>query len=109
MISDEALSDHAWAQAKYDNFRKFVRSLVPQEPRLEAWETWLLTIPLAVFLAGGDQELKGVREASDDAKRSAEAGLVLDRWALTYHFCIERICEADRKTLRRYINLFAAC
>ena len=59
MISDEALSDQAWAQAKYLNFRLFVRSLVPQEPKLAEWADWLDKLPLAVFLAGGDGELRG--------------------------------------------------
>ena len=104
------LTDHAWAQAKYDNFRLFVGTLVVQEPRLEEWASWLLTIPLSIFLAAGcGGELKGVREASDDAKSSEEAGLVLSRWGLTYGFDLEKITAGDKLRLTRYILLFASC
>ena len=106
--SDE-LSDQAWAQTKYSNFRLYVRSLTPQEPKLLAWADWLDKLPLAVFLAGGDGELQGVRGASTDERRAAEAGLVLERWAMDYHFDLEMISEAAREKLRRYIALFSSC
>ena len=105
----EALSDAEWVAQRYDNFRAFVHSLVAQEPKLAEWADWLTTIPLAVFLAGGDQELKGVREATTDEQRAVAAGLVLDRWALDYVFDLEKITAADQKKLRRYIQLFATC
>jgi len=107
--SDETLSDQAWVQSKYDRFRLFVRSLVPQEPKVEAWTVYLDKLPLAVFLAGGDQELKGVREASTDAKRSTEAGLVLERFALDWDFELDKITAADILRLTRYLLLFATC
>ena len=106
MISE--LSDQAWVQSEYDCFRLFVHSLESQEPLLEAWSTWLDKIPLAVFLAGGDSELKGVRGASDDDTRDRAADLVLQRFAVQWDFDIELICGADRKTLRRYIALFSS-
>ena len=59
------LSDHDWVAEKYCNFRLFVRSLAPQEPKLPEWADWLDKLPLSVFLAGGDGELAGVRGASD--------------------------------------------
>ena len=101
-------SDQAWAQGKYSNFIAYVGSLVVQEAKLKDWADWLHTLPLSVFLAGGDHELKGVRGASDDTKRGSEAGLVLDRWALTYNFCLDRLSAADQEKLRRYILLFSA-
>ena len=104
----EALSDQAWAQAKYLNFRLFVRSLVPQEPKLAEWADWLDKLPLAVFLAGGDGELRGVRGASDDDTRERESDLCLQRFAVQWDFDIDLICGADRKTLRRYIALFSS-
>ena len=78
------LSDHDWVNGKYSNFRLYVRSLVPQEPKLEEWADWLDRLPLNIFLAGGDGELRGVRGATTDEKRAEEAGLVLERWALDY-------------------------
>ena len=102
------LSDAQWVAQRYTNFKAFVHSLEAQEPRLNEWSLWLDKVPLAIFLAGGDQELKGVREASDDAKRSEEAGLVLDRWALTYAFDLEKITAADQDKLQRYVLLFSA-
>jgi hypothetical protein len=105
----EPLSDRAWVQGKYNNFRAYVRSLVVQEPKLEEWHLWLDTIPLAIFLAGGDGELRGVREASTDEQRSAAAGLVLERFAAQWDFDLDRICESDRKKLRLYIHLFSEC
>ena len=101
-------SDAEWVAQRYSNFRSFVGSLVVQEPRLDEWASWLLTIPLPIFIAGGDQELKGVREASTDEKRDQKAGLVLERWALTYDFELSRISGDDRNKLRRYITLFAS-
>ena len=103
------LTDADWVASKYKNFRSFVRSLVPQEPKLEEWADWLDKLPLAVFLAGGDGELKGVREASTDAERSTEAGLVLERFALDWGFDLERITAADKIRLTRYLLLFASC
>ena len=35
------LSDAEWAQGKYQNFRAYVRSLVPQEPKVEEWSIWM--------------------------------------------------------------------
>jgi len=101
------LSDADWVAQRYLNFRHHVRGLVPQEPKLLEWADWLDRLPLSVFLAGGDGELKGVRSASTDERRADEAGLVLERWALEYHFQLGRIFDADRKKLRRYILLFA--
>jgi len=101
------LTDNQWVAAKYNNFRLFVRSLAPQEPTLLEWSHWLDKLPMAVFLAGGDGELKGVRGAADDDRRAAEAGLVLERWALDYQFQLERISDADKEKLRRYISLFS--
>ena len=100
-------TDHAWVLSKYVNFRQHVRSLVAQEPKLLEWADWLDKLPMAVFLAGGDCELAGVRGASTDDKRAEEAGLVLERWALQYDFDLERIFETDRDKLRRYISLFS--
>ena len=101
-------TDHEWVLSKYCNFRLFVRSLAPQEPKLLEWADWLDKLPLSVFLAGGDCELAGVSGAStDDSKRAEEAGLVLERWALQYAFQLERIFETDREKLRRYISLFS--
>ena len=102
------LTDAQWVAQRYANFKSFVHSLESQERKLEEWASWLDKVPLAVFLAGGDSELKGVREASDDAKRSEEAGLVLDRWALTYNFCLDRLSAADQDKLQRYVLLFSA-
>ena len=101
------ISDHEWVAQRYFNFRAFVGSLVAQEPALASWVTWLDELPLRVFLAGGDHELKGVRGAATDDKRAEEAGLVLERWALQYDFDLERIFETDRDKLRRYILLFS--
>jgi hypothetical protein len=105
----EPLSDHEWVHGKYTNFRAYVRSLVVQESKLQAWADWLDKIPLAIFLAGGDGELRGVREATTDEQRAAAAGLVLERFAAQWDFDLERICESDREKLRLYIHLFAAC
>ena len=105
----EPLSDHEWVQEKYNNFRGCVRSLVVQEPKLEEWHLWLDTIPLAIFLAGGDGELRGVREATTDEQRFAEAGQVLERWALLYSFTLSKITAADIVRLTRYVLLFSAC
>ena len=105
----EPLSDHAWVNGKYTNFRTYVRSLVVQEPKLEEWHLWLDGVPLAIFLAGGDGELRGVREASTDEQRFAEAGQVLERWALLYSFTLSKITAADIVRLTRYVLLFSAC
>ena len=102
-------SDHEWALSKYDNFRLFVRSLTPQEPKLLAWADWLDRLPLSVFLAGGDGELQGVRGASDVTKRDREADLVLERWGLTYGFDLETITASDKMRLSRYVLLFSSC
>jgi len=48
-----------------------------------------------------------VRGASTDERRAEEAGLELERWALDYQFQLERISDADKEKLRRYILLFA--
>jgi len=101
------LTDHDWVNGKYRNFRHHVRGLVAQEPKLLEWADWLDKLPLSVFLAGGDGELKGVRGAADDDRRAAEAGLVLERWALDYQFELDRISDADKEKLRRYISLFS--
>ena len=101
------VSDHEWVLSKYVNFRGHVRGLVAQEPKLLEWADWLDKLPLSIFLAGGDGELKGVRGAADDDRRAAEAGLVLERWALDYEFQLERISDADKEKLRRYISLFS--
>jgi hypothetical protein len=82
---------------------------VAQEPALLEWSLWLDKLPLTVFLAGGDHELAGVRGASTDDKRAAEADLVLQRWALQYGFDLSRIFDTDREKLQRYILLFATC
>ena len=103
------LSDAEWVQGKFTNFRTFVRSLTPQEPKAAEWSTWLDKLPLAVFLAGGDGELKGVREASTDEKRDQEAGLVLERFALDWGFELDKITAADKIRLTRYLLLFASC
>ena len=105
----EPLSDHEWVQEKYNNFRGCVRSLVVQEPKLEEWHLWLDTIPLAIFLAGGDGELRGVREASTDEQRFAEAGQVLERWALLYSFTLSKITAEQNIRLQRYVIFFASC
>ena len=102
-------TDHEWALSKYSNFKAFVHSLIPQEQKLEEWAEWLDRLPLSVFLAGGDGELKGVREATTDERRAAEAGLVLERWGLSYGFDLERITVGDKLLLRRYILLFSSC
>ena len=103
------LTDAQWVAQRYDNFRKFVRSLEAQEPKLLEWSLWLDKVPLAVFLgAGCDQEVRGVREALTEERRSEEAGLVLDRWALTYNFCLDRLSAADQDKLQRYVLLFSA-
>jgi len=94
---------------KYANFRAFVHSLVPQEPKVEEWADWLDKLPLAVFLAGGDGELKGVRGASTDDERKAAAALVLERFALDWGFDLGRISPVDTEKMRRYILLFASC
>jgi hypothetical protein len=107
--SDEALSDQAWLQTKHKNFICFVGSLVIQEPKLKEWWEWLSKIPLSVFMAGGDHELKGVRGASTDEQRAAEAAKVLDRWSLDHGFDLERICRSSQEKLRLYIRLFASC
>ena len=101
------LSDLDWVAAKYGNFRNHVRSLVPQEPKLEEWSLWLDKLPMAVFLTGGDGELKGVRGASTDEKRAEEAGLVLERFGLEWDFDLGRISDADKDKLSRYITLFS--
>ena len=103
-------TDQEWVLSKYCNFRLFVRSLAPQEPKLLEWSLWLDKLPLSVFLAGGDGELAGVRGASDSTnhnKRADEAVLVLERWAMDYKFELSRISETDRIKLARYIELFA--
>jgi hypothetical protein len=100
-------TDHEWVLSKFVNFRGHVRGLVAQEPALLEWSLWLDKLPISVFLAGGDCELRGVREASTDNKRAEEAGLVLERWALQYDFQLSRIFESDRKKLHRYIELFS--
>ena len=102
------LTDAQWVAQRYANFKSFVHSLESQERKLEEWASWLDTVPLGVFLAGGDSELKGVREASDDAKRSEESGLVLERWALQYSFVLSKITAADQDKLQRYVLLFSA-
>ena len=107
--SDELNDLLTWVACKYANFRAFVRSLVPQEKRLEPWADWLDTLPLAVFLVGGDGELKGVRESTTDGQRTAEAARVLDRFALEYDFDLDKITAADKIRLRRYLLLFASC
>ena len=107
MISE--LSDLEFVQSKYDNFRIFVRSLAPQEEKLLAWSTWLDKLPLSVFLAGGDGELRGVRKATTDEQRSVEAGLVLERFAMDWDFELSRIESADIIRLTRYLLLFATC
>ena len=106
--TSEEPTDHEWVVSKYVNFRQHVRSLVPQEPALLEWSLWLDRLPLSVFLAGGDCELKGVRGASTDDKRADEAGLVLERWALQYDFVRGRITAADKLRLTRYLLLFSA-
>ena len=103
------LSDHDWVAQRYDNFRIFVRSLAPQEEKLEAWSTWLDKLPLSIFLAGGDGELRGVRKATTDEQRSVEAGLVLERFAMDWDFELSRIDSADIIRLTRYLLLFATC
>ena len=103
------LTDAEWVASKYQNFRAFVRSLVPQDPKLEEWSIWLDKLPLAVFLAGGDGELKGVREAASDKQRNTEAGLVLARFAIDWKFEVDRISQVDTEKMRRYILLFASC
>jgi hypothetical protein len=101
-------TDHEWALSKYSNFKAFVHSLIPQEKKLEEWAEWLDRLPLSVFLAGGDGELKGVRGALTDERRAEEAGLVLQRWGLTYHFCLDRLSAEDQEKMRRYVLLFSA-
>ena len=101
------LTDNQWALSKFSNFKAFVGSLVVQEPKLEEWSLWLDRVPLGVFLASGDGELKGVRGAADEDKRAAEAALVLERFACDWDFDLERIFGADRLKLARYIELFA--
>ena len=105
----EPLSDHEWVQEKYNNFRGCVRSLVVQEPKLLAWADWLDGVPLAVFLAGCDYEVRGVRAATTDEQKFAEAELVLGRWALQYGFDLGRITAEQILRLQRYVILFAAC
>jgi len=91
------LTDSDWVNAKYSNFRHHVRGLVPQEPKLLEWADWLDRLPLPVFLAGGDGELKGVRGASTDEKRADEADLVLERFALEWDFDLGRITIRGRR------------
>ncbi len=105
----EPLSDHAWVQQKYKNFRGHVRGLVPQEQKLLAWADWLDVVPLAVFLAGCDHEVRGVRAATTDEQRFAEADLVLGRWALHYEFDLGKISADDILRLQRHVLLFSAC
>jgi hypothetical protein len=75
---------------------------------LDEWASWLLTIPLPIFLAGGDHELKGVREASTDEQRAEAADLAIARFSVEWDFDLSRIFDADRKKLQRYILLFAS-
>ncbi len=104
----EPLSDHEWVQQKYTNFRGHVRGLVPREQKLLAWADWLDGVPLAVFLAGCDHEVRAVRAATTDEQRFAEADLVLSRWALEYDFDLRKITAAE-SLLHRYVLLFASC
>ena len=101
------LSDHDWVAQRYDNFRLFVGSLVVQEPKLEEWSLWLDRLPMTVFLAGGDGELKGVRGASTNEKRADEADLVLQRFALEWDVDLGRITAGDKLRLTRYLLLFS--
>ena len=101
------ISDTEWVAQRYLNFRQHVRSLVAQEPKLLEWAYWLDKLPMAVFLAGGDCELKGVRGASTDDKRADEAGLVLERFGLEWDFDLGRITAGDKLRLTRYLLLFA--
>ncbi len=103
------LSDQEWVQERYINFRGHVRALVVQEPKLEEWATWLDKLPLAVFLAGCDHEVRAVRAATTDEQRFAEADLVLSRWALEYDFDLRKITSVDNIRLQRYVLLFSAC
>ena len=101
------LTDAEWVAQRYSNFKAFVRSLVPSVPNLDSWSVWMASLPLSVFLGGGDQELKGVREALTDKQRAAEAVLVLERWSLAYTFDLDLISDEAKDKLRRYIQLFA--
>ena len=103
------LTDAEWVASKYQNFRAFVRSLVPQDPKLEEWSIWLDKLPLSVFLSGGDGELKGVRKAASDKQRNTQAGLVLERFSVDWDFDLSRISDEAQDKLRRYILLFASC
>ena len=103
------LSDADWVASKYTRFRDYVRSLVPQEPKVEEWSIWLDKLPLAVFLAGGDGELKGVRKAPEGDARNAAAALVLERFAMDWGFALDKITAADNIRLTRYRLLFASC
>ena len=103
------LTDAEWVASKYQNFRAYVRSLVPQEPKVEEWSIWLDKLPLAVFLAGGDGELKGVRKAPEGDARNAAAALVLERFAMDWDFALDKITAADKIRLTRYLLLFASC
>ena len=62
-----------------------------------------------MFLAGGDGELKGVREAASDKQRNTQAGLVLERFSVDWDFDLSRISQIDTEKLRRYILLVASC
>ena len=100
-------SDAEWLEGKYRNFRAFVRSLSSRVETLEAWADRLDRLPLAVFLAGGAEELKAVREAKDPATRRKEAILALERGALQYGFELGRLRTDEISRLCRYTALFA--
>ena len=105
------LTDTDWVREKYTNFRVFVRSLVPQEPKVEEWADWLDALPMGVFLAGGDDELAAVRQAAyrgDQRVRDLEAGLVVERWATLYGFDTAALRDEQLGKLQRYVALFAS-
>lgn len=104
-------SDADWISEKYNNFRGFVRELVPTIPAVLEWADWLDKLPLSVFLAGGDEELKDVRAAvlkGDNTARDHEARLVVERWATLYTFNTSDLSPEQLDKLRRYACLFAS-
>lgn len=103
--------DDGWVTKKYANFRAFVRELVGTIPAVRPWADWLDALPLLVFLAGGDEELKDVRAAvlrGDNTARDHEARLVVSRWATLHGFDEAALSPEQLDKLRRYVALFAS-
>ena len=111
MTTSNPDDDDGWVTKKYANFRGFVRELVGTIPAVRPWADWLDALPLLVFLAGGDEELKDVRAAvlrGDNTARDHEARLVVSRWATLYGFDEAALSPEQLDKLRRYVALFAS-